>query len=469
MNRPNIVIIFCDDLGYGDIGCFGSEVNSTPVLDRMAAEGMRFTDFYVASPVCSPSRAALMTGCYPRRVGLESGHDYGVLLPADPIGLHPDEVTVADVLRSQGYATAMMGKWHLGDQPGFLPTDHGFDSYFGMPYSNDHYAGRPQRYRQHLPERFREHRFNPMPLMRDDRVAEMEPDQTYLTQRYTEEAVSFIRENRDRPFFLYLAHLYVHSPLFPPKEFLDKARNGPYGAEVEVIDWSAGVILDTLRELGLDERTLVIFTSDNGSSARLGGSNAPLRGTKGTTWEGGMREPCIMRWPARIPAGAVCGELVTSMDLLPTLAGLAGGQAPDDRAIDGHDISPLMLGEEGAATQYEAFFYYGSADRTLHAVRAGRWKLHLILRELYDLDADVGEEHNVIDDHPDVVSRLDALAEECRRELGDAHTGVEGENTRPVGRGRRPEAPHVPGRDVTRGARPLRRGRHRGGLQVDTL
>ena len=434
MNRPNIVIIFCDDLGYGDIGCFGSEVNSTPVLDRMADEGMRFTDFYVASPVCSPSRAALMTGCYPRRVGLEAGYDYSVLLPADPIGLHPDEVTIADVLRSQGYATAMMGKWHLGDQPGFLPTDHGFDSYFGMPYSNDHYAGRPQRNRQHLPERFREHRFNPMPLMRDDRVAEMEPDQTHLTRRYTEEAVSFIRENRDRPFFLYLAHLYVHTPLFPPKEFLDRARNGPYGAEVEVIDWSAGVILDTLKKLGLDERTLVIFTSDNGSSARLGGSNAPLRGTKGTTWEGGMREPCIMRWPARIPAGAVCGELVTSMDLLPTLAGLAGGQVPDDRAIDGHDISPLMLGEEGAATPYEAFFYYGSADRTLHAVRAGRWKLHLILRELYDLDADVGEEHNVIDDHPDVVSRLDALAEECRRELGDAHTGVEGENTRPVGR-----------------------------------
>ena len=433
MDKPNIIIIFCDDLGYGDIGCFGSEVNRTPVLDRMAEEGMRFTDFYVTSPVCSPSRAGLMTGCYPKRIGLDSGHDFTVLLPADPIGLHPDEITIADVLKSAGYATAMLGKWHLGDQEGFLPTDHGFDSYFGLPYSNDHYSRRPKEGRTHLPERFREHRFNPMPLMRDDQVVELEPDQTFLTKRYTEEAVSFMKQHKDQPFFLYFAHLYVHTPLFPPKEFLDKAQNGPYGAEVECIDWSAGVILDTLRELGIDDNTLVIFTSDNGSTGRLGGSNAPLRGTKGTTWEGGMREPCIMRWPAAITANTVCREVITAMDSLPTMANLAGVKVPDDRVIDGHDIRPLMFGEAGAATPYEAFFYYGTLEHKLHAVRAGKWKLHLITNELYDLESDIGEEHDVFGEHPDVVVRLEALAEECRQDIGDAHTGVEGANTRPVG------------------------------------
>lgn len=434
MEKPNIVIIFCDDLGYGDIGCFGSEVNRTPVLDRMAAEGMRFTDFYVASPVCSPSRAALLTGSYPKRVGLDAGYDFSVLLPADPIGLHPDEITIADVLKEAGYATMMLGKWHLGDQEGFLPTDHGFDSYFGLPYSNDHYSRRPKEYRTHLPARFSERRFNPMPLMRNDQVSELEPDQTFLTKRYTAEAVSFIKEHKDQPFLIYLAHLYVHTPLFPPMEFLDKAQNGPYGAEVECIDWSAGVIFDTLRALGIDDNTLVIFTSDNGSTGRLGGSNAPLRGAKGTTWEGGMREPCIMRWPAAIPANTVCREVITAMDFLPTMAKLANVDAPDDRVIDGHDIRPLMFGEAGAASPYKAFFYYGAGDHTLHAVRAGKWKLHLITNELYDLESDIGEEHNVLDEHPDVVGKLEALAEECRQDLGDAHTGVEGANTRPIGR-----------------------------------
>ncbi|MDP7414759.1 MAG: sulfatase [SAR202 cluster bacterium] len=434
MDKPNIIIIFCDDLGYGDIGCFGSEVNRTPVLDRMAEEGIRFTDFYVPSPVCSPSRAGLMTGCYPKRVGLDSGYDFSVLLPADPIGLHPDEITIADVLKSAGYATKMLGKWHLGDQSGFLPTDHGFDSYFGLPYSNDHYAGRPAEKRTHLPERFSQHRFNPMPLMRDDQVAELEPDQTFLTKRYTEEAVSFIRENKDQPFFVYFAHLYVHTPLFPPKEFLDKAENGPYGAEVECIDWSAGVILDTLKELGIDDNTLVIFTSDNGSTARMGGSNAPLRGTKATTWEGGMREPCIMRWPAAIPAGGVSHEVVSSMDFLPTMAKLAGVDAPDDRVIDGHDIRPLMFGEDNARSPYDAFFYYGTRNHELQAVRSGKWKLHLIANELYDLESDIGEQHDVFARRPDVVIRLAALADACRYDLGDACTGIEGANTRPVGR-----------------------------------
>ena len=434
MEKPNIIIIFCDDLGYGDIGCYGSEVNRTPVIDQMAKEGIQFTDFYVTSPVCSPSRSSLMTGCYPKRVGLDSGDDYGVLLPGDPIGLHPDEITVADILKESGYSTKMIGKWHLGDQPEFLPTNHGFDSYFGLPYSNDAYSGRPEKFRVHLPERFSQHRFNPLPLMKDDEVYELEPDQSTLTERYTEEAISFIRENRDTPFFLYFAHLYVHTPLFPPQSFLDKSNNGAYGAEVEVIDWSAGMIMQTLKELEIDDNTLVIFTSDNGSTGKLGGSNDPLRGTKGTTWEGGMREPCVMRWPAAIPAGTVSNELVTSMDFLPTMANISGGNVPGDRIIDGHDILPLMRGDLDTSTPYESFFYFGSGDHTLHAVRSGDWKLHLIRKELYNLASDISEQNDVFSEFPEIVEKLELMAEGCRKDLGDAHTGTEGANIRPVGR-----------------------------------
>jgi len=434
-DRPNIVLINCDDLGYGDLGCYGAEYNRTPALDRMAAEGMRLTDFYMASPVCSPSRGAMMTGCYPMRIGFGDfarggGRDNrwnraGVLFPSAPEGLSPHEITVATLLKRQGYVTKLVGKWHCGDQPEFLPTRHGFDSYFGLPYSNDmgiqpYRAGRA-----------------PLPLMEDEEPIELQPDQRSLTIRYVEHSVRFIRRNRDRPFFLYLAHMHVHLPHYPPYCFLRRSRNGAYGAAVECIDWSTAVILHELKRLGLDENTMVVFTSDNGSRGDHGGRNAPLRGRKGTCWEGGQRVPCIVRWPGRIPAGSTCGEMATAMDFLPTFAALGGAAAPDDRIIDGKDIRRLLFGEPGARTPHEAFFYY--RFREMQAVRSGPWKLHVarggsIAPELYDLADDIAESNNVADKHPDVVARLRTLIDAGREDLGDAAEGIEGRNVRPIGR-----------------------------------
>lgn len=428
--KPNIVLINCDDLGYGDLGCYGLTANKTPVLDRMAAEGVRFTDFYMASPVCSPSRGAMMTGCYPRRIGFGSFDDQWVLFPGQGLGLHPDEITVASILRNQGYATMHIGKWHCGDQPEFLPTRHGFDHYYGIPFSND--MGR-QKGRDHYP---------PLPLMNDEDVVQEQPDQASLTERYVERAVRFLRENRDRPFFLYLAHMYVHLPLYAPERFLRQSRNGTYGAAVECVDWAAGVLLHELRRLGLDENTLVVFTSDNGSRGDHGGSNGPLRGRKGTTWEGGQRVPCIMRWPGTLPAGGTCGEVATSMDFLPTFAALADAKPPADRTIDGWDIRPLMFFEEGAKSPHDAFFYYFKDQ--VEAVRSGPWKLHVRKRdeealELYDLDADIGETTNVADEHPEIVARLQEELQACRVDLGDEAMGMPGKNCRPVGRVENPE------------------------------
>ncbi|MFH1568640.1 MAG: sulfatase [Gemmatimonadota bacterium] len=432
-DQPNIILINCDDLGYGDIGCYGSTVHSTPALDRMAAEGLRFTDFYMASPVCSPSRGAMMTGCYPPRIGLGTNERGAwVLFPGDAVGLNPDEITIARLLQERGYATQLVGKWHLGDQPEFLPTRHGFDSYYGLPYSND--MGR---------QAGREDRWPPLPLLRDEEVIQQQPDQAALTERYVEESVRFIRAHRDAPFFLYLAHMYVHLPLYPPARFAAQSRNGRYGACVEAVDWSVAVLLDELRRQGLEENTLVLFTSDNGSRTHEGGSNAPLRGTKGTTWEGGMRLPLVARWPGQVPAGAACGEVATSMDLLPTLAGLAGSRVPGDRIIDGRDIRPLLLGEAGAASPHEAFYYYFRND--LEAVRAGRWKLFVRrweresrgsrpARELYDLEADVGETTDLSVRHPEVVARLTALAERIKADLGCDASGAAGANRRLPGR-----------------------------------
>ncbi|MCK5803292.1 MAG: sulfatase [Lentisphaeria bacterium] len=417
--HPNIILINCDDLGYGDVGCYGSELHSTPALDRLAAEGMRFTDFYMAAPVCSPSRAAMMTGCYPQRVGLETGCEIGVLRPGEPIGLSADETTVAEILQRAGYATEIIGKWHCGDQPEFLPTRHGFDHWYGIPYSND------MGISVHHPE------MPPLPLMRDEEVVQEQPDQTCITERYTEEAVRFIRANRQRPFFLYLAHTYVHVPLYAPERFLQQSRNGRYGAAVEHIDWTTDVLLQELERLGLADDTLVIFTSDNGGAPRHGASNAPLRGQKATTWEGGQRVPCIMRWPGVVPAGTTCGEMSTAMDLLPTLAELAGQAAPTDRIIDGRSILPLMQGR-GEQTPHEAFFYYRMHE--LQAVRSGDWKLHLQSTELYNLRDDVAESQNVADANPEVVARLQELAARCREDLGDSLAGVEGKNRRPCGR-----------------------------------
>jgi arylsulfatase A len=429
--KPNIILINCDDLGYGDLGCYGSEVNKTPALDQMAAEGMRFTDFYQASAVCSPSRGAMLTGCYPRRIGFGSFEGSWVLFPGHAVGLNQSEKTVASLLKDQGYATMIVGKWHCGDQPEFLPTKHGFDHYYGIPYSND--MGR-QTGRGHYP---------PLPLMDDDEVIQEQPDQASITERYVERSVRFIRENKDQPFFLYLAHMYVHLPLYAPERFLKQSENGSYGAAVECIDWAANVLLDEIKELGLDENTLIVFTSDNGSRGRdEGGSNAPLNGGKGSTWEGGQRLPCIMRWPGKINAGTECNEMALSMDFLPTFAELAGSDVPNDRIIDGNSIVPLMSGEEGATTQHEAFFYYFKDD--IQAVRSGSWKLHIRRRddevaELYNLSADIGESENVYDQHPNVVDDLLSKIQACREDIGDGAADMEGANCRPVGRVENPD------------------------------
>lgn len=430
MDKPNIILINCDDLGYGDLACYGSKVNKTPYLDKMAEEGVRFTDYHVMSPVCSASRAALMTGCYPQRVGMP-----GVLFPGNDIGLDLDEVTIADVLKGQGYRTKIVGKWHCGDQPEFLPTNHGFDEYYGLPYSNDMgIQGKPENRSKRVP----------LPLMKDDEVIQEQPDQRGLTERYTEQCVRFIRENKDGPFFLYLAHMYVHVPLFVPHRFLAQSKNGGYGGAVECIDWVAGVIFDELAQLGLDENTMVIFTSDNGSRARdEGGSNAPLRGTKATTWEGGQRVPCIVRWPGKVPAGRVCDELITSMDYMPTFAKITGTTEPQDRKIDGKDISALIFGEEGATSPHEVFYYY--MQNRLEAIRKGKWKLHFgkgewaapVMeenKELYDLESDIGEANNVVAEHADIVEELMALADAARQDLGDSVKGIEGNGCRPIGR-----------------------------------
>ena len=419
--RPNIVLILCDNLGYGDVGCYGSTKHRTPHVDRLAAEGLRLTHFYVTSGVCTPSRASLMTGCYPRRVNLHESDTGGkVLQPVSPKGLHPDEVTVAELLRSAGYATACIGKWHLGDQPEFLPTRQGFDEYLGIPYSDDMTPreGKP---------------WPPLPLMRGEAVIEAPVDRNLLTRRYTEEAIAFLERNLARPFFLYLSHAMPGSTAAPfaSNAFRGQSANGPYGDAVEELDWSTGEVLAALQRLGLDERTLIVWTSDNGAPRRNPpqGSNAPLKGWGYDTSEGAMRMPCVLRWPGRIPAGATCEELCTSLDFCVTFARLARAALPNDRVIDGKDAWPLWSGEPGAPSPYEAFYYYDRGD--LRAVRSGPWKLYLPQNDaegaevgvqevrLYDLLADVGEERNVAREQPEIVGRLLAFVETARNDLGD--------------------------------------------------
>ena len=431
--KPNIVLFNCDDLGYGDLGCYGSTRNDTPVLDRLAREGRRFTSFYMASPVCSPSRGAMMTGCYPPRIGFGSFHGNWVLFPGDSIGLNPSEITIAKLLQDAGYATMHVGKWHCGDQPDFLPTRHGFDDYYGLPYSND--MG-PSGLRPDLP---------PLPLLHGETVIEQQPDQCSLTERYVERSLAFIRANRDRPFFLYFAHMHVHLPLYAPAHFVKSSRNGDYGACVSAIDWAAGAVLYTLEMLGLRENTIVIFTSDNGSRNDFGESNGPLRGTKGTTWEGGQRVPFIVNWPGHI-APSVSDGLMASLDLYPTLARLCGAVIPTDRIIDGIDATGLLTGNTEESPR-DTFFYY--MCNYLEAVRSGNWKLHVSrsvsgthpsdgqrepVFELYDLSKDIAEENNVYSRNPQVVAALHAKMEDCRKDLGDESMGMPPTNARPVGR-----------------------------------
>ena len=418
---PNIVVIFIDDLGYGDIGPFGATRQKTPNLDRMAAEGRKFTSFY-AAPVCSVSRAQLLTGCYGPRIGTT-----GVYFPAGPEGLNPAEVTIAERLKPFGYATACIGKWHLGDQPEFLPTRQGFDRYLGIPYSND-----MQRVAAETGQRV-------VPLLRDDKVAELLTDdaQREIVARYTDEAVAFIRESKDRPFFLYLPHTAVHLPLLPGEKFRGRTGNGPFGDWVEEVDWSVGQVLDALREHGLDEKTLVIFTSDNGpwvGPVKDFTTAGPLRGSKGSTWEGGVRVPTIARWPGRIPAGTACDAVSGTIDLLPTFVSLAGGAVPAEPVIDGRDISGLLLGTTTESPR-EAHAYFSGNE--LQAVRQGRWKLavagqpegigrkgeklpaSLEQPRLYDLEADLGETTDVAAANPAVVEWLRGLAVRMAAELTD--------------------------------------------------
>lgn len=439
MNRPpNFIVIFTDDQGYNDLGCFGSPTIRTPRIDRMAAEGTRCTDFYVSSPVCTPSRASLLTGCYAQRVnmsafpGRDEAHPQVVLFPPHRCGLNPGEVTLAKVLKSAGYATACIGKWHVGSQIDFLPTRHGFDSFFGIPYSND---------------------MNPVVILRDEDEIERDPDQGLLTERYTEEAIRFIRAFRYEPFFLYLPHTMPHVPLHVSHRFAGKSARGLYGDVIEAIDWSTGQILDTLAELGIEEHTLVLFTSDNGpwlAMGERGGSAYPLRNGKGSTYEGGMREPCVVRWPGTIPPERVCSEVMTTMDCLPTFAALAGAQLPAGHTIDGKDITPLLRGDEGATSPHEALFYYMMDD--LQAVRSGPWKLvlehpyqkeciyghndqpdRIVPEALYNLVDDVRETRNVIDRHPAIAQRLRGHIDRMRVELGDSRTGQPGTARRPRG------------------------------------
>jgi arylsulfatase A len=425
--KPNFVFINIDDLGYADIGPFGSKLNRTPHLDRMAAVGRKLTCFYGA-PVCSPSRAALMTGCYPKRV-LPIPH---VLFPAGAVGLNPAERTVAEVLKDAGYATACIGKWHLGDQPEFLPTRQGFDYYLGIPYSNDMGTaeeGSKSSLGDKIPQPKpagasgddesgqRGQGQPPLPLLENERViARVKQDeQQGIVERYTTAAVKFIRANESRPFFLYLPHTAVHFPIYPGKAFQGKSQNGYYGDWVEEVDWSVGQVLDTLRELKLDSKTLVIFTSDNGGTPRA--SNAPLHGHKASTWEGGMRVPTIAWWPGKIPAGTATDEIAGMMDVLPTFAKLAGTQAPQDRKIDGGDIWPLLAGTAGAKSPHETFYFYRGL--ALEAVRQGPWKLRLQGTQLFNLAADIGEQTNVAAANPEVVARLQALAAATKDDLGE--------------------------------------------------
>lgn len=435
---PNLVIIFCDDLGYGDLSCFGHPSIETPQLDQMAHEGMRWLQFYSAAPVCTPSRAALLTGRLPLRSGMCS-NKRRVLFPNSNGGLPASEITVAEMLADSGYRTGCVGKWHLGHLPDYLPTEHGFDSYFGIPYSNDmDRVSTAPKGRTSIFEPKSEY-FN-VPLLRGSEIVERPADQTTLTKRYTEQAVRFIRETSDKPFFLYLAHSMPHVPLFRSPEFEHHSRRGLYGDVIEEIDWSVGQILQCLKSEGLAENTLVVFTSDNGpwlSQKHHGGSAGLLREGKGTTWEGGMREPTLMWWPQTIAAGTATSELGSTMDLMATFANLAGTTLPEDRVLDSFDLTPVLEGS-GKSNREHLFYYRGYE---LMAVRHGPWKAHFQEQgsygteprkltkcepaKLYHLEQDPSERYNISEDHPEILAKIQSLVEQHRSNLEPAESLLE--------------------------------------------
>lgn len=450
---PNVVVIFMDDMAYADIGPFGAKGYETPHLNQMAKEGRIFTDFYVTQAVCSASRAGLLTGCYNVRVGIT-----GALGPSAKIGLHSDELTMAELFKQKGYATACYGKWHLGHHKKFLPMQHGFDDYFGLPYSNDMWPYHPGV--RHLPMEERLKRWPHLPLIDGNEVVNAAVDaeaQEQLTTQYTERAVQFIDDHRMEPFFLYVPHSMVHVPLYVSDKFKGKSEAGLFGDVMMEVDWSVGQILDAIRNNNLADDTMVVFTSDNGPWLSYGdhaGSAGPLREGKGTMFDGGCRESCVMWWPGKIPAGSTCSEPAMTIDLLPTFAALTGAKLPD-HTIDGKNIWSLIEGQDGATSPHEAYFmYYG---QQLQAMRSGKWKLHFphgyrtmadnklgadgvpgkynqakIGLELFDLKSDIGETTNVADQHPEVMVRLSALADKMRAELGDQ--GKKGAGVRDVGR-----------------------------------
>lgn len=448
--RPNVVIIFTDDQGYGDVGCFGAKGYSTPNLDRLAAQGTKFTNFHVSQPVCSASRTSLLTGCYANRIGI-----HGALGPNAQHGINDEETVIAEVFKGQGYATGMAGKWHLGHHPQFLPTRHGFDEYLGLPYSNDMWPHR---------KGIKPGTYPNLPLIENETIIDEDvtaDDQRNLTTMYAERAVSFIDRNHDKPFFFYLAHSMPHVPLYVSDKFQDKTEQGRYGDVIEEVDWSVGQILDALERHKIADNTLVIFTTDNGPWLVYGnhaGSAGPLREGKGTCWEGGVRVPCIMRWPGKIPAGAVSDKMLMTIDLLPTLAGIIGAPLPK-RSIDGRDVAGILMGKE-MSNPHDAYYFYFEQG-ALQAVTSsdGRWKLQLphIYRtlngghagndsvpgkyvnltiespELYDLQNDIGEKQNVADEHPEIVKQLQEYAELARRDMGDSLTNRVGQGVREPG------------------------------------
>ncbi|MEO0470943.1 MAG: sulfatase [Bacteroidota bacterium] len=443
---PNVIIIFTDDQGYEDVGCYGSPDIQTPHLDKMAKEGIRLTDFYAAQPVCSASRAGLLTGCYPNRLGI-----HGALMPDSKHGLHLSETTLAEMLKSIGYSTGMFGKWHLGDDPDFMPTRQGFDEYFGIPYSNDMWPLHPQQGPVFD--------FGPLPLFENEQIIDTLTDQSQLTTQITERAVSFIEQHKEAPFFLYIAHPQPHVPLFVSNKFKGKSARGLYGDVIMEIDWSVGEILASLKQHNLDEETIVIFTSDNGPWLSYGehaGSAHPLREGKGTAWEGGQREPCIIRYPKQIPAGKEIDVPMMAIDILPTIAALTNAQLPPKK-IDGKDVWDIWTGKTQVSPQEAYYFYYHVNE--LHGIRYGKWKLyfphqyrtldgkeggkdglpvdysHKTVNQiaLYDLSTDISETTDVAAAHPEIVQEIMVLGDSIRAELGDRLQDQTGRGTRLVG------------------------------------